>query len=94
MSLVLSLGLAGGALMLAEMLDTSFHSVDELRQFTIIPVLVSVPKIVTRRRPPARTASVSPGRRGRSAGTDRDRGGLLPHCPRERTAGTDDPGER
>jgi polysaccharide biosynthesis transport protein len=47
MSLVLSLGLAAGALMLAEMLDTSFHSIDELRQFTIVPVLVSVPKIVT-----------------------------------------------
>jgi polysaccharide chain length determinant protein (PEP-CTERM system associated) len=45
--LVLSLGLAGGALMLAEMLDTSFHSTDEIRQFTIVPVLVSVPKIMT-----------------------------------------------
>jgi polysaccharide chain length determinant protein (PEP-CTERM system associated) len=47
MSLVLSLGLAGGALMLAEMLDTSFHSTDELRHFTNVPVLVSVPRIVT-----------------------------------------------
>jgi succinoglycan biosynthesis transport protein ExoP len=46
-SLVLSLGLAGGALMLAEMLDTSFHSTDELRHFTNVPVLVSVPRIVT-----------------------------------------------
>jgi polysaccharide chain length determinant protein (PEP-CTERM system associated) len=46
-SLVLSLGLAGGALMLAEMLDTSFHSADELREFSSIPVLVSVPRIVT-----------------------------------------------
>jgi polysaccharide chain length determinant protein (PEP-CTERM system associated) len=47
MSLVLSLGLAGGALMLAETLDTSFHSTDELREFTIVPVLASVPRIVT-----------------------------------------------
>jgi succinoglycan biosynthesis transport protein ExoP len=46
-SLVLCLGLAGGVLMLAETLDTSFHSADEIRQFTIVPVLVSVPKIVT-----------------------------------------------
>ena len=46
-SLVLSLGLAGGALMLAEMLDTSFHSTDEIQEFTIVPVLVSVPRIVT-----------------------------------------------
>jgi len=46
-SLVLSLGLAGGALMLAETLDTSFHSADELREFTIVPVLASVPRIVT-----------------------------------------------
>ena len=45
--LVLSLGLAGAAVMLAEMLDTSFHSTDELREFTIVPVLVNVPKIVT-----------------------------------------------
>jgi len=46
-SLVLSLGLAGGALMVAEMLDTSFHSVNELREFSIVPVLVSIPRIVT-----------------------------------------------
>ncbi len=46
-SLVLSLGLAGGALMIAEMLDTSFHSVNELRDFSIVPVLVSIPRIVT-----------------------------------------------
>ena len=46
-SLVLSLGLGGAALMLAEMLDTSFHSTDELRAFSIVPVLVSIPRIVT-----------------------------------------------
>jgi hypothetical protein len=46
-SLVLSLGLAVGALVLAEMLDTSFHSVNELREFSIVPVLVSIPRIVT-----------------------------------------------
>ena len=46
-SLVLSLGLAGGALVLAEILDTSFHSATELRDFSIVPVLVSIPKIVT-----------------------------------------------
>lgn len=46
-SLVLSLGLAGGALMVAEMLDTSFHSANELRDFSIVPVLVSIPRIVT-----------------------------------------------
>ena len=47
MSLVLSLGLAGGALVLAETLDTSFHSADELREFTVVPVLATVPRIVT-----------------------------------------------
>jgi uncharacterized protein involved in exopolysaccharide biosynthesis len=46
-SFVLSLGLAGGALMVAEILDTSFHSVSELRAFSIVPVLVSIPRIVT-----------------------------------------------
>jgi polysaccharide chain length determinant protein (PEP-CTERM system associated) len=46
-SLVLSLGLGVGALALAEILDTSFHSVKELREFSIVPVLVSIPRIVT-----------------------------------------------
>ena len=46
-SLVLSLGLGVGALVLAETLDTSFHSVNELRAFTSVPVLVSVPRIAT-----------------------------------------------
>ena len=46
-SLVLSLGLGVGALVLAEILDTSFHSVKELREFSIVPVLVSIPRIVT-----------------------------------------------
>jgi uncharacterized protein involved in exopolysaccharide biosynthesis len=46
-SFVLSLGLAGGAILLAEMLDTSFHSAAELRDFSSVPVLVSIPRIVT-----------------------------------------------
>ncbi len=52
--LVLSLGailaalaLAAGAAMLAERLDTSFHAADEIRSFTRIPVLASIPVIVT-----------------------------------------------
>jgi uncharacterized protein involved in exopolysaccharide biosynthesis len=47
MSFVLSLCLGAGALVLAEMLDTSFHSVNELREFSSVPVLVSIPRIVT-----------------------------------------------
>lgn len=47
MALVLSLGLAAGAAMLAETLDTSFHSADELRAFTTVPVLASIPRITT-----------------------------------------------
>ncbi len=47
MSLVLCAGLGAGALVLAEILDTSFHSVNELRAFTSVPVLVSIPRIVT-----------------------------------------------
>ena len=46
-SLVLSLGLGGAALMLAEMLDTSFHSRGELRDFSSVPVLASISRIVT-----------------------------------------------
>src|SRR2546427_8271169 len=46
MGLMLSLGLAAGAVVLAEQLDTSFHTVDELRRLSRFPVLVSIPKIV------------------------------------------------
>ena len=37
--LVLSLGLAAGVVMLAEQLDTSFHTVEDLRTFSPLPVL-------------------------------------------------------
>ena len=47
MALAVSLGLAGGAVVLAEMLDTSFHSAAELRAFTRVPVLVRIPRIDT-----------------------------------------------
>ncbi|MCI0410749.1 MAG: hypothetical protein L0191_19680 [Acidobacteria bacterium] len=47
MGFVFSLGLAAGAVVLAEQLDTSFHTVDDLRAFTAMPVLVSIPKIIT-----------------------------------------------
>lgn len=64
MSLVLCLGLAAAAVFIAEQFDTSFHSLDELRTFTQVPVLVSVPKIITqgdiwRRRVRFATAAVS-----------------------------------
>ena len=60
--LALSLGLAAAAVILSEQMDTSFHSVDELRAFTRVPVLVSIPRIVTahearRRRRRARLAT-------------------------------------
>src|SRR3989442_10401560 len=48
MALVGSLGLAIGAVMLVEHADTSFHTVDDLRAFSTAPVLVSIPRIVTR----------------------------------------------
>jgi protein tyrosine kinase modulator len=47
MALAVSLGLAVGAVVLAEHIDTSFHSVDDLRAFSPVPVLVSIPRIVT-----------------------------------------------
>jgi succinoglycan biosynthesis transport protein ExoP len=43
--LLLSVGLAVAAVILIEHLDTSFHSVDELRAFTRAPVLVSIARI-------------------------------------------------
>lgn len=46
-ALVLSLGLAVAAVVAAEQLNPTFHSLDELRAFTTAPVLVSIPQIVT-----------------------------------------------
>jgi len=48
MGLVLALGLAVGTVILAESLDASFHTVDDLRAFSPVPVLVSLPQLVTR----------------------------------------------
>jgi len=48
MAVVGSIGLAFGAVLLAEQLDTSFHDLDELRSFSNVPVLASIPRIVTR----------------------------------------------
>jgi polysaccharide chain length determinant protein (PEP-CTERM system associated) len=46
-AVVLCIGLAGAALVLAEVLDTSFHSAADLRTTTAVPVLVRIPSIVT-----------------------------------------------
>src|SRR5439155_12145714 len=45
--LMLSLGMAAGAVVLAERLDTSVHTVDDLKARTLVPVLVSIPRITT-----------------------------------------------
>jgi uncharacterized protein involved in exopolysaccharide biosynthesis len=45
--LALSVGMALGGIVLAERLDTSFHAVDDLREFTRVPVLASIPRIAT-----------------------------------------------
>jgi len=46
--LILSLGLAGGAVGLIEHRDTSFHTLNELCAFTKVPVLARIPRIVTK----------------------------------------------
>lgn len=43
----LSLAAAVGGVFLWEILDTSFHRVDDLKKFVKIPVLVAIPQIVT-----------------------------------------------
>jgi polysaccharide biosynthesis transport protein len=62
--LAAALGLAIGATALAEQLDTSFHAIADLRAFTRVPVLVSIPPIVTdgdlRRRRRRRRAAMLP----------------------------------
>ncbi len=47
MGLMLSMGIAAGAVVLVESRDTSFHAVDDVRAFTSVPVLISVPPIIT-----------------------------------------------
>src|SRR5438445_433810 len=44
---LLGLGAAAGAAVLAEHIDTSFHQVDDLRSFTKVPVLASIPRLVS-----------------------------------------------
>ncbi|HKY31394.1 MAG TPA: GNVR domain-containing protein [Candidatus Polarisedimenticolia bacterium] len=44
----LCLALSAGVVVLAEQRDTSFHTMDDLRAFTRVPVLLSIPRIVTR----------------------------------------------
>ncbi len=46
--LILSIGLAGGAVGLIERRDTSFHTLKELQAFTKAPVLARIPRIVTK----------------------------------------------
>jgi polysaccharide chain length determinant protein (PEP-CTERM system associated) len=47
MALVFSVGGAVGGMFLREILDSSFHDVDDLRQAIKIPILVTIPCIVT-----------------------------------------------
>jgi hypothetical protein len=46
--LVGSLGLAVALVFLLEQLDPSFHSIEDLRAFSRVPVLANIPQIVTR----------------------------------------------
>lgn len=47
MGLVLSLMLAAAGVVIAEQLDTSFHSIEELKGFTGVPVVAGIPRIIT-----------------------------------------------
>jgi succinoglycan biosynthesis transport protein ExoP len=47
MALLFSLGLAVAAVLVADRFDTTFHSVDDVRSFTTLPILVAVPRIVS-----------------------------------------------
>ena len=48
-SLVGALALAAAAAAAAELLDTSFHSTDDIRSFTRVPIVGTIPRIVTPR---------------------------------------------
>jgi polysaccharide chain length determinant protein (PEP-CTERM system associated) len=45
MGVLLAAALAAGAVLMREQFDTAFHSVDDVRAFTSVPVLVSIPPI-------------------------------------------------
>jgi hypothetical protein len=45
MGLLLAVAAGGAAVVAAEQMDTSFHTVDDLREFTGIPVLATIPQI-------------------------------------------------
>jgi polysaccharide chain length determinant protein (PEP-CTERM system associated) len=47
LGVLLAFGAAGAVATLAEHLDTSFHTFDDLRTFTRVPVLASIPRIVS-----------------------------------------------
>jgi polysaccharide chain length determinant protein (PEP-CTERM system associated) len=47
LTLIVAAAVSLGAVALAERLDTSFHDVDDLGSFTRVPVLASIPRIVT-----------------------------------------------
>jgi succinoglycan biosynthesis transport protein ExoP len=46
-----AIGFAAAAVLVAEQFDTSFHSLDELKAFTTVPVLVTIPAISSGRGP-------------------------------------------
>jgi polysaccharide chain length determinant protein (PEP-CTERM system associated) len=48
LGILLACAATGAVVMLAEQLDTSFHGVDDLRSFSKLPVLVTIPEITTR----------------------------------------------
>ena len=45
MGLLLAVAAAAAAILIREQFDTAFHSVDEVRDYTTVPVLVSIPPI-------------------------------------------------
>jgi polysaccharide chain length determinant protein (PEP-CTERM system associated) len=47
MGLLLALAAMAGAVVLKEQFDTSFHNVDDVREFTSVPVIATIPQIGT-----------------------------------------------
>ena len=62
LGLVLALALAVAAVVVAEQLDTSFHSVDDLRNHARAPVLASIPQVLTAASLRARRRRLGPPR--------------------------------
>ena len=90
MGLIASLGLAFAAIIVAERLDTTFHSLDDLRSFINVPTVAAIRRIPTQSQARAQRLARRVDRGGRGRGDRHGRDRLALFCFRQRIAGPHD----